>query len=53
MKYIFIVIIIKCINLISGELMQAFSKDLDDLDDNICGISQNGEIWKRINKQYI
>jgi hypothetical protein len=47
MKYIFIVIIIKCVNLINGELMQVFSEDFNDTLDDDWLIGGYGEIWKR------
>jgi len=49
MKYIFIVIIIKCVNLINGEWIQVFSEDFNDnLDDrDIWRVIKSGEIWKR------
>ncbi len=48
MKYIFIVIIINCVNLINGEWMQVFSEDFNnELKDDIWYISQIGEIFKR------
>jgi hypothetical protein len=54
MKYIFIVIIIKCVDLINGEWIEVFSEDFNDnLDKNDWGTTRNGEIWKRKNKEYI
>jgi hypothetical protein len=48
MKFIFIVIIIKCANLINGEWVQVLSEDFNEnLDDNIWPIEEDGEIWKR------
>ncbi len=50
MKYIFIVIIIKCVNLINGEWMEVYSEDFnDDLDDRIWHIGGiwAGKIWKK------
>ncbi len=48
MKYIFIVIIIKCVDLINGEWREVFREDFNDnLDNKVWDISENGEIWKR------
>jgi hypothetical protein len=45
MNYIFIVIIIKCVDLINGEWEEVFSEDFNDnLNNAVWNISQSGEI---------
>ncbi len=47
MKYFFIVIIIKCVNLINGDWKEVFSEDFNDDLHYTWKVRENGEIWKR------
>ena len=45
MKYIFIVVFIKCVDLINGEWRQVFREHFNhNLDNKVWNISQSGEI---------